>query len=132
MTNIAELEKQVEELVREYVASCQQAAAAAVERAFGTATSPEPRGSGRKSRRSSRPSPTKRRNPEELAALSEQLYAAVCAKPGETMKVLAADVGVTPRELSRPMTLLKRAGKVRSTGQRHQTRYFPMVASKAA
>jgi hypothetical protein len=70
---------------------------------------------------------SKRRAPEEIAALGERLYQAVCAKPGETMTVLMADVGGSARELQRPMALLKRAGRVRSVGARHLTRYFPMV-----
>lgn len=43
------------------------------------------------------------------------------------MVVLAADVGSSPRQLSRPMTQLKRLGRVRSVGQRHVTRYFPLA-----
>ncbi len=41
------------------------------------------------------------------------------------MAVLAPAVGATPRELHRPMATLKRDGRVRSVGQRHQTRYYP-------
>jgi hypothetical protein len=61
-----------------------------------------------------------------MAGLSERLYAAVCAHPGAVMTVLAAHVGATPRELNRPALILKRAGRVRSVGQRAHTRYFPM------
>jgi hypothetical protein len=49
-----------------------------------------------------------------LAAVAERIYQAVCAKPGETMLVLAADLGASARELHRPMALLKRTGRVRS------------------
>lgn len=68
-----------------------------------------------------------------MAALGERLYEAVCAKPGETMSVLAPIVGATPRELQVPATHLKKAGRIRSVGQKQQTRYFPMVknASKS-
>jgi hypothetical protein len=38
------------------------------------------------------------------------------------MAVLGPTLGKTPRELHRPMMVLKRAGRVRSVGQRHQTR----------
>jgi ribosomal protein L36 len=47
--------------------------------------------------------------------------------PGETMTVLGPQVGASARELHRPMQLLKRAGRVRSVGTRHSTRYFPMA-----
>ncbi len=72
-----------------------------------------------------------RRTPAEMAALSERIYQAVCAKPGESKAVLAAAVGVTARELDRPMSQLKDAGKVRTAGQRHLTRYFPLVGEAA-
>jgi hypothetical protein len=62
-----------------------------------------------------------------MAGLSERLYAAVCANPGALMTVLATHVGATPRELNRPALILKRAGRVRSVGQRAHTRYFPMA-----
>jgi hypothetical protein len=60
--------------------------------------------------------------------LAEKLYEAVRANPGETMTVLMAKVGGTARALNRPMTVLKRAGRVRSVGERHHTRYYPMVS----
>ena len=40
---------------------------------------------------------------------------------------LAAAVGVSARELDRPVDHLKNAGKIRTVGQRHLTRYFPLV-----
>jgi hypothetical protein len=57
------------------------------------------------------------------------VYRAVCAKPGETMAVLAPMVGASAREVHRPMTLLRRAGRVRAVGTRHTTRYFPMATA---
>lgn len=123
--NIADLEKQIERLVHEHIAACQMTATAAVSRAFGSPSSKRP-----KTQRSARvrAAPSRRRPPSEVAALGEQLYEAVCAHPGEAMTVLAAQVGEGTRELNRPMTLLKRAGRVRSVGQRQHTRYFPMAA----
>jgi hypothetical protein len=67
-----------------------------------------------------------------MAELSERLYAAIRANPGALMTVLAAHVGgATPRELNRPALILKRAGRVRSVGQRAHTRYFPMAVKSA-
>jgi hypothetical protein len=43
------------------------------------------------------------------------------------MALLAREVGATAEELYRPMTNLKRAGRIRSVGQRHATRYFPLT-----
>jgi len=36
-------------------------------------------------------------------------------------------VGSTARELNRPVFLLKGAGRIRSVGTKHATRYFPMA-----
>lgn len=121
--SIEYLEKQIETLVAEHIAAVRAAASAAVERA-ARATSPSP-----KSSRARRRSDGVRRAPEEIAALGDRFYRAVAAQPGETMMVLAPQVGATPRELHRSVALLKRAGRVRSVGQRHQTRYFPMATS---
>jgi hypothetical protein len=126
-TSIEELEREIEQLVRKHVEAAHRAAAAAVERGFAT-PSPRARRSSPRRRSSSQATGT-RRAPEEIAALGKRLYEAVRAHPGETMTVLAPKVGATPRELHRPMTRLKRAGRIRSVGQRHQTRYFPMAAS---
>jgi hypothetical protein len=43
------------------------------------------------------------------------------------MAVIAPAVGSTARDLNRPMLRLKQAGRVRSVGTRHATRYFPMA-----
>lgn len=119
------IEQQIEQLVRMHLAAQRSAATAAVERAFASAAAPA-------STRTARRSPDRRRPPTEVAGLAEQLYAAVRANPGELMSVIAAQVGETPRALNRPMLHLKRAGRVRSAGQRSLTRYFPMTSSKSA
>ena len=125
--NIEQLQHQVEELIRAHLAAQKAAATAAVQRAFAAATTtprrnpaaPTAKGWGR------------RRPPTEVAGLAERLLDAVRAHPGETMAVLAPHVGESPRALNRPMMHLKRAGRVRSAGQRSSTRYFPMTSSKS-
>lgn len=109
--------------MRDYLAEQEQAARAAVARAFAGA---------RKSGTVRREAGSARRPPAEMEQLAERLYAAVRTHPGETMTVIAAQVGEKPRSLHRPMFHLKRAGRVRSAGQRHHTRYFPMTTAKGA
>ena len=119
------LETQIERLVREHLAMQQTAARAAVERAFAVtvpARQPAPARRGKYARRA----------PEQLVELAERLFEAVRACPGETMAVIADRVGEKPQVLNRPMANLKRAGRVRSAGERNLTRYFPMTAAKAA
>ena len=130
-TSSGTLEEQIGKLVREHLRAVRSSATAAVERAFAAAESesarrPRSRRSGKAGGRIGH-----RRAHGELSMLSERLYAAIVANPGATMTVLAARVGVSARELHWSTTLLRRAGRVRSAGQRHLTRYFP-TASKAA
>lgn len=122
---IEHLQHQIERLLREHFAEQRAAATAAVERAFASVAAPA-------ATRTTRRTQGRRRPPLEVAGIAEQLYAAVRANPGELMVVIAAHVGQTARALNRPMQLLKRAGRVRSAGERGHTRYFPLTSSKAA
>lgn len=123
-TGISELSKRIEQVIQEHLEASQRAATDAMARAFGAA-----RGGPGRARLTPRPGGGSRRRPAaEMAALGQQFYQAVCERPGETMVVLAADIGSSPRELNRPVTILKRLGQVRSVGQRNLTRYFPLAA----
>jgi len=125
--NHGDLADGIERLVREYISTIQLAAEGAVERAVAAG------GAGRamssaKQRAEARSRQGGRRPSDEIGALSERLYEAVCRLPGETMAVIAPTIGSTARELNRPMLLLKRAGRLRSVGTKHKTRYFPMAS----
>lgn len=121
---IEQLQNQIEQLLREHLVAERSAAAAAVERAFASVAAPA-------TMRAPRRAQGRRRPPAEVAGLAEQLYAAVRTNPGELMAVIATQVGQTPRALNRPMLQLKSTGRVRSVGQRHHTRYFPMTSKSA-
>ena len=122
-TNInPDLGQRIEHLVREHIAASRKAAQEAVERAFASAEAVHVR-----VRRGTPSQSQKRRASADLVALGERFYEAVCAKPGEAMTVLAADVGASARELHRSVSLLKRTGRVRAVGSRSLTRYFPMA-----
>jgi hypothetical protein len=47
------------------------------------------------------------------------------------MVVFAAELELGVRDLQRPMSLLKRDGRVRSVGQRQSMRYFPGLGKAA-
>lgn len=126
-TKGTELESAIERLVHEHMAALRASASAAVERAFS-----------QHRRSSSRATPTKRRAsgtrraPDDVAALAEKLYEAVCANPGAAMPKLASLLDTSARALNRPAVLLRRAGRLRSVGQRQATRYFPMTGKASA
>jgi len=127
-TDIERLERQIEQLIREHLVECARRAKLAVERGFAaTVKRPTAARVG-----SARRVVGKRRSVEDLDGLAERLAAAVCAKPGTTMVVLAAEVGATVRELERPAKRLKKAGRIRTVGERNLTRYFPLPARKSA
>ena len=117
------ISRAVQRLIREHLAECEEAAAGAVREAFARAAGPltKERGSMSSRRKSS-----SRRTSAETTRLVERLFKAICEHPGETMAVIAPTVGSTPRELEYVSKLLRRSGRVRSVGQRQNTRYFPM------
>jgi hypothetical protein len=133
--NHVELAEGIERLVREYISTVHATAQEAVARALkaedgGSAAT---RSKGRPSTVRGAPAQArKRRASEAIGTLSERFYEALCRTPGETMVVLAPVVGASARELHRPMTMLKRAGRIRSVGTRHATRYFPMAPRPSA
>ena len=129
-----ELTKQIEQLVAQYVAESRRAVRDAVERAFGVSPS-----AGRVGKASASASPKlsrkpceRRRPPEEVAQLGDRLLELVRARPGESMVAFAAELELGVRELQRPMSLLKRAGRVRTVGQKQQMRYFPALGKAAS
>jgi hypothetical protein len=133
--NHAEFAEGIECLVREYISTIRATALQAVERAVGVGSSSGASPAPRRRRSTSGAAAShakKRRASDEIGTLGERLYAALCSKPGETMTVLAPIVGATARELNRPMMVLKSAGRVRSVGNRHATRYFPMAPRPSA
>lgn len=133
--NHVDLAEGIERLVREYISTVRASAQEAVERAFGAGASGSASTSAKRRPRSAS-APTaragKRRASDEIGTLSERLYEAMFRAPGETMSVLAPMVGAGARELHRPMTVLKSAGRIRSVGRRHATRYFPMAPRPSA
>lgn len=120
------IEESVERGVREHIASLEKAAAEAarrgVRRALG-ATS----GTQRRKRRTTKGPAVKRarRSSAELAALEEQLHAAICEQPGEGMTAYARAVKSTAEKLNHPMRGLRAAGRIRSVGRKGRARYFP-------
>lgn len=66
-----------------------------------------------------------RRSPEELEALTLKTLAAIKKAPGLRAEELAASLGVSTKELVRPVTKLFAQKAIKTTGQRRGTKYFP-------
>ncbi|MCP5044218.1 MAG: hypothetical protein GY944_24585 [bacterium] len=116
----SEFEKALAVLYRQRTATVRTEALAALLRIAGTGTI-------RRSKSSSPRAQGRRRSSAEVTALGEKLFAALEKHPGSTMMQLAEKLSSSTRELHRPMTLLKRAGRVRTTGKKNHTKYHPMA-----
>lgn len=114
------LAEQIDQLVRDHLAQVRAEATAAVERAFERSSAAKKMAAAPKRRASG-----KRRNRSEVAELAERLYASVASEPGEVMTHYAGRLGSSVRELNLPMTMLRRDGRLRTTGARNHMRYYP-------
>ena len=90
-TKQIDLEIAIDRLVSEHVAALRASAVSAVERAFSRTRSNGVRAAVKSSRAAD-----SRRASDEVAALAESLYAAVCANPGAGMSKLASLLGTSP------------------------------------
>lgn len=112
----AEVETSIDALVEKLHRAVGEAAIEALQRQLMSAKKP----------RLKRGPASPHRSPEAVAALAEQLYAAICTQPGERMLVLKEAVGQRSEALAVPMRKLVEAGRVRKTGNNQHTRYFPV------
>ena len=116
----SDLAEQIDQLVRDHLAQVRAEANAALERAFEGAGAAKKMAAAPKRRASG-----KRRSHSEVAELAERLHASVASEPGEVMTHYSRRLGSSVRELNLPMTMLRRDGRLRTTGARDHTRYYP-------
>jgi predicted transcriptional regulator len=124
MSTIEQLSQRIEEVVAEYLEGQRFEAEVAVRRAFGLRVMAAKRSAKRQSTKAEN-----RREARVLALLRERALRAVLAKPGETMRVIAAEANSSARDLQFPMRQLRETGLVRSAGQGVTTRYYPMAVA---
>ena len=122
-----ELAGAIESLIGTYVAGIREAAQQAVERALVRSASGRPTRRGGNKAASRPPTGASRRTAAELGEVSEALCEVVRAHPGASMVAVAEKMGTEMRKLLRPMAQLKSAGRIRTVGQRHLTRYYPVA-----
>lgn len=119
-------------LIHEHLIEYRAALHAAVEEAFEPPQPTVKPPAERALRTKSKARPAKRRSSMEIAELGERFYTLVCQQPGEPMTTLAPLLGVSARNLAQPIAGLKRAGRIRSVGQRSETTYFPCIDKSVA
>ena len=138
MTNIQQsIEQEVSAFVHNVSELVRRAAMEALEQAIvipkvstngGKADQKRRQTSTRKSNRKIKKKQTVARSSAEIAELTEKLYEAIAAHPGETMTRLAPMIGCQPLELRVSIQKLLANGRVKKAGERHLTRYFPLDA----
>ncbi len=141
MTNLQQnIEQQVSIFVNNVSDLVRQAAISALEQTMSVPAvaaggarrwrrRPDRRGEARKQRAARKPAPA--RDSAEVSALTERLYEAIAAQPGEPMEVLASTVGCPARDLRVSIGHLVKRERVKRAGQRRATRYFPMDGDRS-
>jgi hypothetical protein len=114
------IESQINALVQDLLSIAEKAAVDAVRSAFNAPTPTHARSTRRRT--------DARRTSEDIRAMSEQLYVEICRHPGSTMNVFASGLHMTCGDLNLPARMLMREKKIRMTGARSATRYFPIGA----
>jgi hypothetical protein len=66
-----------------------------------------------------------KRSPAELKRIEETLLSFIQKTPGKRIEEINATLGTTTADLSRPLSKLIAAKKVRRQGQKRASRYFP-------
>ena len=126
-----QLANAIESLVASYIDEVRQSVQHAVERSLSRPVAAVRRSKSNDDRSSAPESTSKRRTAAQLGQTCEQLCALVRARPGESIVMLAEEMGESAMSLQRPMAKLRAEGRVRSVGERHMMRYFPAVIRTA-
>jgi len=131
--DITALEASVEALIQQQLAAYEAQLREALARTLSKARPSSPRRKEVKQKvaPARRALSTQRRSADEIDAFAARLFEAVECAPGETMAVLAPRLGVSSKELERPAARLKKAGQIRTVGERCRMRYYPMARSAA-
>ena len=131
MKNVQDLiEERIDQMARDVMMALRAAAVEALNNAFGSQGVVN---TTRQLRQAPKSKPTHgsqkaapKRSAEQIAELSERLYALIDADPGNTMASYCEKLGLTALQLAVPAGRLKKARRVRKVGERSETRYFPM------
>ena len=125
----AQIEERINEMVGDVLVLVRRAANDALNNALsGTSATGGAKAAPRRGKRRTS-QPQARRSPEELSALCERLYQEIEKQPGKGMALYAEALDTAVRDLGVVMKRLKKAGRVRSLGERDRMQYFPMDPS---
>jgi hypothetical protein len=125
----AQIEERINEMVGDVLVLIRRAANDAVNNALSGTTAPGGAKAAPKRGKRRASQPQARRSPEELSALCERLYQKIDEDPGKGMAAYAEALSTAVRDLGVVMKRLRKAGRVRTLGERDRMQYFPMDPS---
>jgi hypothetical protein len=135
----AALRARIDAFVADISAAVRASALDAVREALGSPVSaPAKRGPGRPPKPDASPAPTKRRGkrgkrtPEDVAKMGEAVVAYVAKNPGVSVEQIKKALGVETKDLQLPIVRMVAAKKLKTTGERRGTKYFPAAAATKA
>ena len=120
-TNAA-LRARVESFVAEMEELIRESALEAVQEALGMAGTASVRRTP--TRASAMPGKRIRRSADGLAQIGASILDHVRANPGQGVEAISAALGMTSKELRRPIQMLIADGKLKTKGQKRGTTYF--------
>jgi hypothetical protein len=133
----AALRARIESFTSDLANIVRAAALEAVGSALGAPTAPAKRGPGRPHKSGvpsqivapKRKGKRAKRTPEDVAKMGEAVVAYVAKNPGQSVEQIKKALGVEKKDLQLPIIRLIEAKKLKTTGQKRGTKYFPAAAA---
>ena len=126
-----DFQKLINQRIEEFVADITQLAREHAVKTLADALGGSTRGV-RPRRASVKNGSRRKRGQAELDELGQTLLEHIASEPGRKITDLAAELGMTPKELALPARRLIAEKKVRTEGQKRSTAYFPTARGRKA
>ena len=66
-----------------------------------------------------------KRDPKVIAATTDKLHSAISSKPGQRIEEIAKAISMSTKELALPIKKLLDTKRIRKSGQKRATQYYP-------
>lgn len=125
MTDVSnQIRDRIEAFVQELGELVRRAALESVSSALGGGLSGPPRARTGRPPAAAAGARSGKRTPEELEALTESVLSHIQGHPGLGVEQIAAELGITSRDLVLPIRKLVASGKLTTEGQKRATKYY--------
>src|SRR5215203_5545013 len=129
----SDIRSRIDVFIQEISGLIKVAAIQSVREALGGDAEPARRGPGRPAGTAPKSAtPARRgrarggkRSSEEVGAMAERIVATVRGNPGQGLESIGKEIGVPTKELKLPVIKLLSDGKLKKTGEKRGTKYFP-------